>query len=192
MTASIPYNLTQKQYISDIVKNYGAHLKGFIRKRVHSIEDAEDILQDVFYQLAEADLLMKPIEQISAWLYTVTRNRITDLYRKKKPELMSEYISGDNEEYIVAELGELLLETGSTPETQYLQSLVWVELENALSELPQEQRTVFELNELEGIPFKEIAEITGETVNTLISRKRYAVLYLRKRLQTLYNEIINF
>ncbi|MGA7721464.1 MAG: sigma-70 family RNA polymerase sigma factor [Ignavibacteriaceae bacterium] len=191
-TISIPNNLTQKEHISAIVKNYGNRLKGFIRKRVNSIEDAEDILQDVFYQLAEADLLMKPVEQVSAWLYTVARNRITDLYRKKKTEAMSDFLYDDGDDDAVTELSELLYDTGSTPETQYLQTLIWDEIEKALSELPEEQRIVFELNELKGISFNEIAELTGQTVNTLISRKRYAVLHLRKRLKTLYNELKNF
>jgi RNA polymerase sigma factor (sigma-70 family) len=191
-TISIPNNLTQKEHISAIVKNYGNRLKGFIRKRVNSIEDAEDILQDVFYQLAEADLLMKPIEQVSAWLYKVARNRITDLYRKKKPEAMSDFLYDDEDDDAVTELSELLYDTGSTPETQYLQTLIWEELDKALNELPEEQRMVFELNELKGISFNEIAELTEQTVNTLISRKRYAVLHLRERLKTLYNELVNF
>jgi len=191
MAASITYNLAQTKNISEIIKSYGSRLKGFIQKRVESIEDAEDILQDVFYQLAEADQMMKPIEQISAWLYTVARNRITDLYRKKKPEPLPQYYL-DDEDDIVMELGELVEEKGSTPEIQYLQSLFWEELENALNELPAEQRIVFEMNELKGISFKEIADLTGESVNTLISRKRYAVLHLRERLKTLYEEIINY
>jgi len=191
MIASITENLTQKQTISSIVKTYGSRLKGFIRKRVGSVEDAEDILQDVFYQLAEAEQLMKPVEQVSSWLYSVARNRITDLYRKKKTVSFSD-LSDDEEDEFFGELGELMQDTGNTPETRYLQSLVWVELEKALSELPSEQRTVFELNELQGIPFKEISASTGEQVNTLISRKRYAVVHLRKRLQTLYDELLNF
>jgi RNA polymerase sigma factor (sigma-70 family) len=191
-TISIPNNLAQKEHISDIVRNYGNRLKGFIRKRVNSAEDAEDILQDVFYQLAEADLLMKPIEQVSSWLYKVARNRITDLYRKKKPEPMSDSLYEDQDDDIVTELSELLHDTGSTPETQYLQTLLWEELEKALKEIPVEQRIVFELHELKGISFNEIAELTGEPVNTLISRKRYAVLHLRERLKTLYNELLTF
>jgi RNA polymerase sigma factor (sigma-70 family) len=191
-TISIPGNLTQKEHITEIIRNYGNRLKGFIRKRVNSVEDTEDILQDVFYQLAEADLLAKPIEQISAWLYKVARNRITDFYRKKKPEPMSDSLYDSEDDDIVTELSELLYDTGSTPETQYLQSLLWEELEKALNELPVEQRIVFELNELKGISFNEIAELTGVPVNTLISRKRYAVLHLRERLKTLYNELIIF
>jgi RNA polymerase sigma factor (sigma-70 family) len=193
MIATDTYNLAQKQHITDIVQNYSSRLKGFIRNLVSSNEDAEDILQDVFFQLAEADRLMKPIEQMTAWLYTVTRNRVTDFYRKKKPELMSGFVADDDsDEEIVDDIRELLSDNEPTPETRYLQSLVWEELEKALSELPDEQRKVFELNELEGISFKEIAKLTGETENTLISRKRYAVLHLRKRLQTLYNELINY
>ena len=183
--------MKQKHQISEIVKDYGSRLKGFIRKRVNSVEDAEDILQDVFYQLAEADQLMKPIEQISAWLYTVARNRITDLYRKKKPEPISEYFS-DSEDDVFIDIKELLFDSGSTPETEYLKSLVWVELEKALDELPSEQRMVFELNELQDMSIKEIAQQTGETENTLISRKRYAVLHLRDRLKIVYDELINF
>jgi RNA polymerase sigma factor (sigma-70 family) len=192
MIAIAQHNLTQKQNITEIFRNYGDRLKGFIRKRVHSAEDAEDILQDVFYQLAEAEQLLKPVEQISAWLYRVARNRITDLYRKKKPETMSDFLFDGRDDEMEEELGDFLYDTESTQETRLLQSLFWEELEKALDELPPEQRRAFELNELRGIPFKEIAESTGETVNTLISRKRYAVLHLRERLQILYNELINF
>lgn len=181
-----------KMNIPEIIKEYGGRLKGFIRKRVHSVDDADDILQEVFYQLAETDRLMKPVDQVAAWLYTVARNRITDLYRKKRPELLPEIFSGDDEDSFVDELGSLIFDEGSTPETEYLRSLVWVELENALAELPSEQRMVFEMTELRGISFKEIARQTGEPVSTLISRKRYAVLYLRERLQVLYDELINF
>jgi RNA polymerase sigma factor (sigma-70 family) len=184
--------LIQQQNISEIVRNYSSRLKGFIRKRVHLTEDAEDILQDVFYQLAEADLLLKPIENISAWLYAVARNRITDLYRGKKTEPLSNFLFDNQEADMVAEFEELLYNMDNTPETEFLRSLFWVELEEALKELPPEQQIVFEMNELKGIPFKEIADLTGEAVNTLISRKRYAVLYLRKRLQILYNELLNY
>ena len=177
--------------ISEIVRNYGKHLKGFIRKRVRSTEDAEDILQDVFYKLAESDYLMKPIEQVSAWLYTLARNRIVDLYRKKKPEQMPEYFYDNLEEELLSELSELLDETEASPEHQNLEALIWSELQKGLEELPREQSLVFELHELKGISFKGIARLTGEPVNTLISRKRYAVLYLRERLRPLYNELIN-
>lgn len=185
--------LTAKTHIDEVVNQLGSRLKGFIRNRVNSSEDAEDILQDVFYELAEADQLMKPIEQVSAWLFTVARNRITDSYRKKKPEPIAE-LQADNEddEEIFSEIDGLLISPEDSPEIEYLKSLVWVELEKALAELPPEQRLAFELNELEGIPFKEISRITGESENTLISRKRYAVLHLRERLGTIYYELINY
>lgn len=179
-------------HIPDIIKSQGARLRGFIRKRVRSGEDAEDILQDVYYQLAEADYLMKPIEQITGWLYTVARNRITDLYRKHKPDLLPETLNEGDDEYLYDDLGGIMFDDGITPETEYLRSLVWDELKEALGELPREQRQAFELHEMEGLSFKEISEITGEQVNTLISRKRYAILFLRERLQVIYSELINF
>lgn len=184
--------MTQKLNVPEIIKNYANRLMGFIRKRVNSIEDAEDVLQEVFYQLAETDRMMKPIDQIAAWLFTVARNRITDFYRKKKTESLPEYFSDNYDETALSELSSFLFDNGSTPETEYLRLLFWTELDKALSELPQNQREVFEMHELQGIPFKEISEMTGEPVNTLISRKRYAVLYLRERLQFLYDELINF
>ena len=190
--ASINTILKERPHIADIIKNYGIRLQGFIRKRVRSAEDAEDILQEVYYQLADADRLLKPIDQMAAWLFTVARNRITDLYRKKKPESMPEYLSESDDDSFFGDLRELMFDNGSTPETEYLRSLVWTELENALAELPEEQRLVFELTELNGFSFKEISEQTGELVNTLISRKRYAVLFLRERLQIIYDELINF
>ena len=185
-------NVKEKLNIADIIKNYGSRLQGFIRKRVRSNEDADDILQEVYYQLANADRLMKPIDQISAWLFTVARNRITDLYRKKKTESMPAFFSENGDDHLLSELRHLIFDNGGNPETEYLRSLVWIELEKALDELPEEQRLVFELTEMKGIPFKQISEQTGEPVNTLISRKRYAVLYLRERLQLIYDELINF
>ena len=185
--------VAQKLDIPEIIRTYSSRLAGFIRKRVARLEDAEDILQEVFYQLAEADRLMKPIDELTAWLFTVTRNRITDLYRKKKPELLAEfYYDEEDDENVAEELGEFLAVTDNTPETEYIRSLVWKELLDALKDLPPGQREVFELTEFGGMPFKEIAAITGESVNTLISRKRYAVLYLRERLRELYDELIIF
>ncbi len=181
--------VAQKLNVPEIVKAYSKRLTGFIRKRVKRMEDVEDILQEVFYQLAEADLLLKPIDQITAWLFTLARNRITDLYRKKKPELLAEY---DAEEgYFIEELGDLFVNDNTTPETMYMRSLVWEEITNALGDLPPEQREAFEMTELMGMSFKEISKQTDEPVNTLISRKRYAVLYLRERLRILYDELIN-
>ncbi|HEY3370017.1 MAG TPA: sigma-70 family RNA polymerase sigma factor [Prolixibacteraceae bacterium] len=188
----IQTNVKEKLNIGDIIKNYGSRLQGFIRKRVRSTEDADDILQEVYFQLVDADRLMKPIDQMSAWLYTVARNRITDLYRKKKPEPMPEYLSETDGESLFAELNDLMFDNGSTPETDYLRSLVWTELDKALNELPEEQRQVFELTEMKGLSFKAISEQTGVAVNTLISRKRYAVLYLRERMLLIYDELINF
>jgi len=190
--ALIKTTVKERQHIADIIKNYGAVLQGFIRKRVNNSEDADDILQEVYYQLADADRLLKPIDQMAAWLFTVARNRITDLYRKKKTVSMPEIFTETDDSGIFSELRNLLFDDGSSPETEYLRSLVWTELEKALDELPEEQRLVFELTELKGLSFKEISEQTGVTVNTLISRKRYAILVLRERLQLIYDELINF
>ena len=184
--------MAQEMNVSEIVGAYKNRLAGFIRKRVDRNEDAEDILQEVFYQLAEADLLMKPIDQVAGWLFTVARNRITDLYRKKKPEPLPEPYSDDDEENAIEDLGSLFIDNDSNPETEYLRSMVMEEFENALNDLPQEQKEAFELNEIKGMPFSEISNLTGVPVNTLISRKRYAVLYLREQLGILYEELINF
>ncbi len=178
--------------IPEIVKSYSGRLAGFIRKRVKRMEDAEDILQEVFFQLTEANRMMKPIDEMASWLFTVARNRITDMYRKNKPELLPEFYTDEDFERLGETLGELLANNGETPETEFIRSLVWEELAAALADLPPEQREVFELTEFEGLPFKEIARLTGAQVNTLISRKRYAVLYLRERLSFLYDELINF
>ena len=191
-TNTIDIKVAQPVNITEIVKSYSDKLTGFIRKRVKRLEDAEDILQEVFYQLTDADRLMKPIDEISAWLFTVARNRITDLYRKRIPELLPEFYTVEDFETADETLGELLANNGETPETEFVRSLVWEELAAALSDLPAEQREVFELTEFEGLPFKEIAQLTGVPVNTLISRKRYAVLFLRERLSILYDELINF
>ena len=184
--------MAQELNVSEIVNQYKSRLTGFIRKRVNRTEDAEDILQEVFYQLAEADWLMKPIDQIAGWLFTVARNRITDLYRKKKPDLISEPYSDDDEEEALENLGSLFVDDDSNPETEYLRSVVMEEFEDALNDLPPEQKEAFEMNEIQGIPFNEISKSTGAPVNTLISRKRYAVLFLRERLGMLYDELINF
>jgi len=184
--------VAQKLNVSEIVNEYRYRLAGFIRKRVDNTEDAEDVLQEVFYQLAEADRLMKPIDQIAGWLFTVARNRITDLYRKKKPDLLPEPYSDEEEETALEELGSLFADDDHNPETEYLRSLVMDEVEAALDDLPAEQKEAFEMHEIKGMSFNEIAQLTGEPVNTLISRKRYAVLYLRDRLEILYDELINF
>ncbi len=164
-------------------------LLAFIRKRVPEKTDAEDILQDVFYQLAETFNVLEPIEQISAWLFRVARNKIIDRYRKKKPESLEQYLNtGEDEESW--NLSKLLFDPQDGPESTYTRTRVWDTLAEALDELPTEQRDVFVWHELEGRSFKDIAETTGVTVNTLLSRKRYAVLHLRKRLESLYGEMI--
>ncbi len=185
--------VSEDRGLSDTITRYQKRLMGFIRPRVQSTEDAEDILQEVFYELSESMRYTQPIEQLTGWLYTVARNRITDLYRKKKATPFSLIASDDeDDDGATLALSELLSDPGNNPETEYLRSLVWQQLRQALDELPQNQREVFEWTELEGISFKEIAVKTGESVNTLISRKRYAVLHLRDRLSDIYEEVINF
>lgn len=188
VTISTAAMAEKKRNITDTINAYSKRLMGFIRKRVDNEADAEDILQDVFYQFVGNS---QPIEQLTAWLFTVARNKITDKKRKHKPDSIEDiYASEDGE--TIAEWTELFSESNNTPETAYLRSLFWEVLNAALDELPREQKDVFILNELEGVPFKEIAEQTGETVNTLISRKRYAVLHLRDRLSSLKDELLNY
>ena len=162
--------------IWDIVKREQTRLRNFIRHRVADPLDAEDILQDVFYELVEANRLLMPIEHVTSWLFRVARNRIIDRFRKKKPESL--------------QLEELLPSSDAGPELQYVRRLLHDELLSAIDELPEEQRRVFVAHELEGRSFKEIARETGVGMNTLLSRKRYAVLHLRKRLQRVYDEFM--
>ena len=175
--------------ISNTIKSLSKRLFGFIRQRVASAEDAEDILQDVFYQFAGNT---QPIEQASAWLYRVARNKITDSYRKQKLPLADDVLTNSETEEEGFDWREMLLPADSNPETEYLRNLFWEELQTALDELPEVQRSVFIQNEIEGIAFKDIAESTGESVATLISRKRYAVLHLRERLSVLKDELLNY
>lgn len=174
--------------ITAIIGDYSKRLLGFIKKRIGNEADAEDILQDVFYQLAGNT---QPIEQLTAWLFRVARNRIVDVQRKHKPELLDDVYPSSNEEDILG-WTDLLSDFDDTPETAYLRNLFWETLNNSLDELPADQKQVFVLNELEGVSFKEIAAKTGVTVNTLLSRKRYAVLHLRERLQVLREELLNY
>ena len=178
----------RKQNIIQAVRDYGKRLFYFIRGRVKTDEDAEDILQDVWYQFSNV-VENEPIEQTSAWLFRVARNRIIDKYRKRQTTSLEEEVFGDEEEGSFG-FREILLADSATPETEHLRNLFWEQLFAALNELPEEQRQVFIWNELEEIPFNEIAKRTGEKINTLISRKRYAVLHLRKRLEQLRREII--
>ena len=175
--------------ITNTIKEVSKRLFGFIKQRVASNEDAEDILQEVLYQFAGNT---QPIEQASAWLYKVARNKITDSYRKQKLPLADDVLpTAQNEDYDF-DWKEMLLPADGTPETEYLRNLFWEELKTALDELPEEQRTVFIQHEIDDIAFKDIAAQTGESVATLISRKRYAVLHLRNRLQVLKDELLNY
>jgi RNA polymerase sigma factor (sigma-70 family) len=176
-------------YLTQAIKEYSRRLLGFIKQRVQGNEDAEDILQDVFYQFAGST---EPIERAGSWLFTVARNKITDSYRKQKLPLADDVfgISESDEESF--EWREMLLATDTNPETEYLRNLFWEELQLALDELPPEQREVFVQNEIEGFAFKDIAAQTGLSVATLISRKRYAVLHLRERLRVLKDELLNY
>ncbi len=182
MTAAHNRNITQ------VINDYSKRLMGFIRKRVNNEADAEDILQDVFYQFVDNT---QPIEQLTAWLFTVARNKITDRFRKHKPQALESMIVAEEGD-LAFDWADLLFDNRGNPETEYLRSLFWEELNEALNELPAEQRNVFILHEIEGVSFKEIAAQTGESVNTLLSRKRYAVLHLRERLQVLRDELLNY
>jgi RNA polymerase sigma factor (sigma-70 family) len=181
-------NSPSRKNISSVIGQFGKRLFGFIRRRVNNEADAEDILQDVWYQLSATT---EPIERVSSWLFTVARNKITDSYRKKKPELLVDLLPDEESEGFLG-LRNILLDDRNNPETEHLHNLFWETLQEALQELPKEQRDVFVMNELEEIPFKDIAEITGTSVNTLLSRKRYAVLHLRERLTDLRDEILNY
>ncbi|HTX17491.1 MAG TPA: RNA polymerase sigma factor [Bacteroidota bacterium] len=163
-------------------------LLDFIRRRVRNQSDAEDILQDVFYQLVTSYSVTEPIEKLTSWLFTVARNKIIDWYRKRRPESLPA-AAGDPDSPL--NLEEILFDPRQKPDEVYARSLVWTELAEALDDLPEEQKDVFVMHELEGRSFKEIAEITGEPINTLLSRKRYAVQYLRGELQELYSEMEN-
>src|SRR6202049_493204 len=179
--------LEQDQRISEVVTREQSRLRNFIRRRVPDPRDAEDILQDVFYELVEANRLLMPIEHVTGWLFRVARNRITDLFRKKRPESFSDTTVAD-EDGEVLRIEDLLPSPDAGPEALYLHNVLLDELEVAVDELPEEQRQVFVAHELEGRSFKEMAAETGVSVNTLLSRKRYAVLHLRERLQSIYDE----
>src|ERR1700739_846338 len=177
--------LEQDQRITDVVKREQSRLRNFIRRRVPDPRDAEDILQDVFYELVEANRLLMPIEHVTGWLFRVARNLITDLFRKKKPESFS---GAEVEGGEVLQIEDLLPSPDAGPEALYFRNVLLHELELAVDELPVDQRNVFVAHELEGRSFKELAVETGVSMNTLLSRKRYAVLHLRERLQSIYDE----
>jgi RNA polymerase sigma factor (sigma-70 family) len=173
--------------ISELVKREQSRLRNFIRRRVPDPRDAEDILQDVFYELVEANRLLMPIEHVTGWLFRVARNRITDLFRKERPESFRDTAVADEDDEPLR-LEDLLPSPDAGPEALYARNVILHELEQAVDELPQEQREAFVAHELEGRSFKEMAAETGVSVNTLLSRKRYAVLHLRERLQSVYDE----
>ena len=177
----------QDRQIAEIVAKERPRLRNFIRRRVPDPADVEDIVQDVFYRLVEANRLLMPIEHVTGWLFSVARNRITDLFRKKKPENFSDQAM-ENEEGEMLAIEDLLPSPDASPEALYFRNALLDELELAIEELPEEQREVFVAHELEGRSFRDMAEETGVSMNTLLSRKRYAVLALRKRLQDIYNE----
>ncbi|HEX3079529.1 MAG TPA: sigma-70 family RNA polymerase sigma factor [Puia sp.] len=174
--------------ITVIVNDYRRRLLGFIRKRVTNGADAEDILQDVFYQLLGNK---EPIDQVASWLFTVARNKIIDSKRKKQP-LSTDFLFSNTEDDEMGEWMNILLDDSSNPETVYLRNLFRETLKEALNELPEDQKQAFVLNELDGIPFKQISDETRIPINTLISRKRYAVLYLREKLAVLHDALKNY
>jgi RNA polymerase sigma factor (sigma-70 family) len=178
----------QDQRLSDSIKRNYAALRAFIRKRVADQSDAEDILQDVFSELVEAYRMMQPLEQVTAWLYRVARNRIVDLFRRRARERTAETIVNDEGEELSLE--ELLPSPDAGPDATYARNVLLEAVDEALDELPAEQRDVFVAHELMGYSFKEIAEQTGVSVNTLLSRKHYAVLNLRERLEPFYEEFM--
>ena len=177
----------QDERISEAIDRDKTRLRNFIRRRVADPSDAEDILQEVFYELVETYRLMKPIEQVGAWLFLVARNRITDLFRKRKPDASTnDPVVAEEGEFVTFE--DLLPSRDAGPEAAYARTVLLAELEDALEELPEEQRSVFLAHEIEGRSFKELAAETGVSANTLLSRKHYAVIHLRERLRAVYDE----
>jgi RNA polymerase sigma factor (sigma-70 family) len=180
----------QDRRISEVVRRERSRLRDFIRRRVPDPRDAEDILQDVFCELVEANRLLMPIDHVTGWLFRVARNRITDLFRRKKPESLSDAAIGDEDDGML-QLQDLLPSTDAGPEALYARNVLLDELVLAIEDLPEEQREVFVAHELEGRTFKELAARSGVSVNTLLSRKRYAVRHLRERLQRFHDEFTN-
>ncbi len=178
----------QNRRISETITREQARLRQFIRKHVPDHGDAEDIFQEVFYELVDAYRLMKPVEQVGAWLFRVARNRIIDLFRSRRPAVLGNDTMVLTEEGEAPQWEDLLPSPDAGPEAAYARSVLLEELDAALEDLPEEQRDVFVAHEIEGRRFKELSEATGVSVNTLLSRKRYAVLQLRRRLQAIYDE----
>jgi RNA polymerase sigma factor (sigma-70 family) len=185
--SSVALMTEQDRQISEVITEQRSRLRNFIRKRVSNEADAEDLLQEVFYELVEANRLLMPIEHVTGWLFRVARNRITDLFRKKKAVTFSD-AAVEDEAGKLLQIEDLLPSPAAGPEALYVRHVLLEELEFALAELPDEQREVFVAHELEGRSFKELSAESGVSVNTLLSRKRYAVLHLRERLQSIYEE----
>jgi RNA polymerase sigma factor (sigma-70 family) len=184
---SVTSMIEQDRQIDEVIAEESGRLRSFIRKRVPNESDVEDLLQEVFYELVQAYRLLKPIDYVTGWLFRVARNRITDLFRKKKPENFAD-ASVEDEEGELLHVEDLLPSPEAGPDALFLRNVLLDELELALGELPKEQREVFVANELEGRSFKEISAESGVGVNTLLSRKRYAVLHMRERLQGIHDE----
>jgi RNA polymerase sigma factor (sigma-70 family) len=180
----------QDERISEAIDRERSRLRNFIRRRVADREDAEDILQDVFYELIEAYRLMKPVEQLTAWMFRVARNRITDLFRRRRREALRNAAPPVTDDGEMLQLEDLLPSPDAGPDAAYARSVLLEEMDAALDELPDEQREVFVAHELLGSSFKELAAQTGVSVNTLLSRKHYAVLFLRQRLQAIHDEFM--
>jgi RNA polymerase sigma factor (sigma-70 family) len=175
--------------IERTVQQERGRLLNFIRQRVADRDDAEDILQDVFMQFTQAYRKIESIERVTAWLFRVTRNKIADLYRKKKPETFSHMHSRDAEDEEALSLDDVLPQMNFDPEDDMMRDVIWEAIQDALAEMPQPQREVFVLHEFEDVSFREMSEMTGESINTLLSRKRYAVQFLRKKLETIYQDL---
>jgi RNA polymerase sigma factor (sigma-70 family) len=181
----------QNRKISEVIRREQARLGNFVRKRVADAGDAEDILQEVFYELVEAYRALQPIEQVGAWLYRVARNRIVDSFRRKRPQALEDGPAEVADDESGLTLGELLPSPDAGPDAAYLRSVLLEEIYRTFDELPEEQRAVFLAHEIEGRGFKELAGETGVSINTLLSRKRYAIRYLRRRLRSIYDEYLN-
>ena len=182
MTSSVQ----QDRQILEVIAEEQSRLRSFIRRRVPNPADAEDLLQDVLFELVQASRLLKPIDYVTGWLFRVARNRITDFFRKRRPEAFSD-AAMESEEGELLEIEELLPSPDAGPEALYIRGVLLDELKAALAELPSEQREIFLAHEMEGRSFKELSVKTGVSVNTLLSRKRYAVLHLRERLQDIHD-----
>lgn len=180
----------ERIHIENLIREEEGRLLGFIRKRVDNEEDARDIAQDVYYQLTSGFDDIRSVASLTSWLFSVARNRITDHYRKKRPERLSDQVvrtpGGEGEPLM---LEDILPALTRSPEDEYMRGVIWETIESSLEQMPEAQRDVFVMNEFGDMSFKEIASVTGEGINTLLSRKRYAVTYLREQLKELYEQI---